>query len=83
MVHLLMPAKANLPPRPLCLEVLVIVFSGCCRNLMAPQSLEELGFKEGEAQAQPRPKGPEQPKQSREQTGFIAGLYVKQPYPQK
>ncbi|GAB4817910.1 hypothetical protein N2152v2_004956 [Parachlorella kessleri] len=53
------------------------------RNLMAPQSLEELGFKEGEAQAQPRPKGPEQPKQSREQTGFIAGLYVKQPYQQK
>lgn len=49
---------------------------------MAPQSLEELGFKEGEAQAPPRPKA-EKPKQTREQTGFIAGLYVKQPYQQR
>ena len=50
---------------------------------MAPQSLEELGFREGEAEAPARLKQ-EQPKQpSREQTGFIAGLYVKQPHQQQ
>lgn len=43
---------------------------------MAPQSLEELGFKEGEgAYERKKVEKPNEP--TREQTGFIAGLYVK------
>lgn len=50
------------------------------RNLMALQSLEELGFKEGEgAYERKKVDVPKQP--TREQTGFIAGLYVNQPRP--
>lgn len=46
---------------------------------MAPQSLEELGFKEGEGKYS-RPKQEAKPKLTREQTGFIAGVYLKQPH---
>jgi hypothetical protein len=50
---------------------------------MAPQSLEELGFKEGEGPAPERPKAPEKPALTREQTGFIAGMYVRRPAAQQ